>query len=479
MEKDSKFLRDADGYIAVRVLPQTEALPATEKDSMFGRDVNGNIGVRVIGVGGGGGGDTHNKGYYATPEDLQEAIPTAEAGDYAIVGSTDTVWVWDTSTSAWVDTDTKGEVSPDMVIIKSLTMPAASTTPAGSVYQYIGTTNANYTHGYIYECVSDGQDPATYSWTRIDVQPAPVIPDPLPDQTGNAGKFLTTDGTDASWGTALANQTTASHSLVVGENATVGTGTNCVAIGYQVNGNANGDNIAIGAYSQAVNSSTALGHQAKATGVDSTAIGYYTQAKGSYSISVGDRAIANGTSITMGRSSQSEDRCLSLGAYAYSRYDSIGIGYGSSTSARTKADYYSIAIGNNAKAENNCIAIGNYQTAGAYSICIGSAANGFSTSSNVVAICAGEQGWTTVGTIPQGCIVLSAVNRSSTTFFDGLKQNNMYVGLGSTLWRVLDGTTGLFAPNRIASTTGLADGTYVLKMTITDGTPTLSWVLES
>ena len=35
-----------------------------------------------------------------------------------------------------------------------------------------------------------------YDWQRIDVQPAP---DALPDQTDNAGKFLTTDGTKASW----------------------------------------------------------------------------------------------------------------------------------------------------------------------------------------------------------------------------------------------------------------------------------------
>lgn len=38
----------------------------------------------------------------------------------------------------------------------------------------------------------------TYSWSRIDVQPAP---DPLPDQTGNNGKFLLTNGKTASWAT--------------------------------------------------------------------------------------------------------------------------------------------------------------------------------------------------------------------------------------------------------------------------------------
>lgn len=58
----------------------------------------------------GAGGDQHNLGYYATQAALEEAHPTAEAGDWAIVGATDTVWIWDEDTSAWVDSDTKGQV---------------------------------------------------------------------------------------------------------------------------------------------------------------------------------------------------------------------------------------------------------------------------------------------------------------------------------------------------------------------------------
>ena len=59
----------------------------------------------------GGGGDQHNLGYYATQAALEEAYPTAEAGDWAIVGATDTVWIWDEDTSAWVDSDQKGQVT--------------------------------------------------------------------------------------------------------------------------------------------------------------------------------------------------------------------------------------------------------------------------------------------------------------------------------------------------------------------------------
>lgn len=47
------------------------------------------------------GGDSHNKGWFVDPS----ALPvTGENGDYAIVGTTDTVWVWDSDTNKWVNT---------------------------------------------------------------------------------------------------------------------------------------------------------------------------------------------------------------------------------------------------------------------------------------------------------------------------------------------------------------------------------------
>lgn len=45
-----------------------------------------------------GGGSS--AGWYATPEQLPS---TGENGDYAIVGSTDTIWVWDSDKNKWVD----------------------------------------------------------------------------------------------------------------------------------------------------------------------------------------------------------------------------------------------------------------------------------------------------------------------------------------------------------------------------------------
>jgi hypothetical protein len=136
------------------------------------------------GSGGGGGGDQHNLGWYATQSALEEAHPTATAGDWAIVGATDTVWIWDTDTSAWKDSDQKGQVtsvnnktgavvldaSDVDAIPQYSTMPTATAEMAGNIVQFTGTTDANYTNGYFYKCVSDGQTPATYSWTAVQVQ---------------------------------------------------------------------------------------------------------------------------------------------------------------------------------------------------------------------------------------------------------------------------------------------------------------------
>lgn len=54
--------------------------------------------------------------------------------------------------------------------LKVSTLPTASADELGKIYQYVGATNANYTHGYFYECVSDGQSTPTYSWVNVRVE---------------------------------------------------------------------------------------------------------------------------------------------------------------------------------------------------------------------------------------------------------------------------------------------------------------------
>lgn len=47
---------------------------------------------------------SHNKGYYDTIEDLEIAIPTGEAGDYAFLGGEiDSIYLWDSESGNWKD----------------------------------------------------------------------------------------------------------------------------------------------------------------------------------------------------------------------------------------------------------------------------------------------------------------------------------------------------------------------------------------
>ena len=239
-------------------------------------------------------------------------------------------------------------------IVNADTIPEASASNAGYVYLYTGTTNASYTHGYVYQnvksatytgtvsfeaatlsgttvaCSGDnfatflteaGADPtpivsgtmtyeadatgwrlvgkdsngntvttfmeyvedyqdagftftgtpqdgdviaftcsvteasATYTWTRIDVQPAPEA---LPDQTGQSGKFLTTDGSSASWSDKpLVNADTHANSLAIGGSNT--SGTNNTLVGSSATSYGGNYNTIIGASSQGRNASTILG----------------------------------------------------------------------------------------------------------------------------------------------------------------------------------------------------------------------------
>ena len=43
------------------------------------------------------------QGWYATPEALKAAVPVGENGWWAVVGTTDTIWTWDSDLSKWKD----------------------------------------------------------------------------------------------------------------------------------------------------------------------------------------------------------------------------------------------------------------------------------------------------------------------------------------------------------------------------------------
>ena len=103
------------------------------------------LGKATPGTGGGSGGGSHNLGYYVDETSLTTAHPTASAGDFAIVGSTDTIWIWDEDTSAWVDSDTKGQVSSVNGKTGDVVIPALVASADTSITQELATeTIYNY-----------------------------------------------------------------------------------------------------------------------------------------------------------------------------------------------------------------------------------------------------------------------------------------------------------------------------------------------
>lgn len=55
--------------------------------------------------------DPMNLGWFATEAALNAAFPVGADGYFAIVGDTNTVWTWDSGTSAWVNTNASGGTS--------------------------------------------------------------------------------------------------------------------------------------------------------------------------------------------------------------------------------------------------------------------------------------------------------------------------------------------------------------------------------
>jgi hypothetical protein len=77
-------------------------------------------------------------------------------------------------------------------------MPTASAEYFNKIVQYVGATNANYINGYFYKCVSDGGVTPAYSWEKIQVSDGgdTIQVDELPtasaDELGNIYEFVGT-----------------------------------------------------------------------------------------------------------------------------------------------------------------------------------------------------------------------------------------------------------------------------------------------
>lgn len=110
--------------------------------------------------------------------------------------------------------------------------------------------------------------------------------DSLPDQTDNAGKFLTTNGTDASWG----NLKITSTQVIVGTTWNVAPYTVLVGVNsYSWTTSAN-YGVAVGYTAACYTYSVAVGANSIASGDYSIAIGYHATAPGNNSITIGAEA---------------------------------------------------------------------------------------------------------------------------------------------------------------------------------------------
>lgn len=200
MEYDDVLTRNEDQELAVRVVSATESATVVNPNDVYTRDEDGNLAIRVVGA---GGGDSHNLGYYAALEDLEEAHPTAEAGDWAIVGSTDTVWVWDEEESAWTDTDKKGQVTSvnnqtGAVVLDAKDVNAIPQVTSmqglsdGDIVQYVGQDTADYKNGYFYKFNQETITVYNCSYSVSDAELGNIFPDALP--TIDMAKFVEKTG---------------------------------------------------------------------------------------------------------------------------------------------------------------------------------------------------------------------------------------------------------------------------------------------
>jgi hypothetical protein len=135
-------------------------------------------------------GDPNNLGYYATSAALISAYPVGIAGAFALVGATDTFWVWDADTTAWVDsggTGSSGTVTTVSVVTANglsgsvanptttpaitLTLTCRSETPSGTINGSNATFTITTSKTFVIGIWMNGQfiHPADYSVTGTTI----------------------------------------------------------------------------------------------------------------------------------------------------------------------------------------------------------------------------------------------------------------------------------------------------------------------
>lgn len=172
----------------------------------------------------------------------------------------------------------------------------------------------------------------------------------LPDQTGNSGKFLTTDGANASWGEALTNLSKSSGALsILGTPSTSFYSTNI------------GGASSVGGYG-----ATAIGGQTSAAAYGATAIGLFAKATKQFSIQIGygTNDVEGSFNVSLGNTPEKNYQLLNADGLIPSDRLASGGGYNKILSSTTSGmewvynpTYVSSYVTSLFLQNNQCIAI--------------------------------------------------------------------------------------------------------------------------
>ena len=97
------------------------------------------------------------QGWYATPEALKTAVPVGENGWWAVVGTTDTIWTWDSDTGVWKDSVQKADLSDYYTreqVNSLLKAQKLADHPVGSIYQSTDPTSPAALFGGSWEVIA-------------------------------------------------------------------------------------------------------------------------------------------------------------------------------------------------------------------------------------------------------------------------------------------------------------------------------------
>lgn len=132
------------------------------------------------------------QGWYATPEALKTAVPVGENGWWAVVGTTDTIWTWDSDTGAWKDSVQKADLSDYYTreqVNGLLEAQKLACFPIGSIYQSTSSTSPAALFGGTWEQIAServlmGASSSHKAGTTVNAG--------LPNITGSTGRFVAT-----------------------------------------------------------------------------------------------------------------------------------------------------------------------------------------------------------------------------------------------------------------------------------------------